>query len=133
LLEFYVEAVLATYEGGLKKTRVSIAGPGPALLAVLEGLMYYNFPDNSPSRRERRRGSVRKARHTNRNLEINVSRETLISRFFYSYKPKISRKKNSRFMGVTSLKFFARLISRFLFLEIYVLSYTAVNLEIFSL
>ncbi len=50
MLEFYVEAVLATYAGGLKKTRVSIAGPGPALLAVLEGLMYYNFPDNSPSR-----------------------------------------------------------------------------------
>ena len=50
MLEFYVEVVLATYAGGLKKTRVSIAGPGPALLAVLEGLMYYNFPDNSPSR-----------------------------------------------------------------------------------
>jgi len=50
LLEFYVEAVLATYAGGLKKTKVSIAGPGPALRAVLEGLIYYNSPNNSPSR-----------------------------------------------------------------------------------
>jgi len=59
LLEFYVEAVLATYAGGLKKTRVSIAGPGPALLAVLEGLMYYNFPDNSPSRKQQRPDQAR--------------------------------------------------------------------------
>jgi hypothetical protein len=50
LLEFYVEAVLATFVGALKKKKVSIAGPGPALRAVLEGLIYYNSPNNSPSR-----------------------------------------------------------------------------------
>jgi len=54
LLEFYVETVLATFVGALKK-KVSIAGPGLALRAVLgEGLIYYNSPNNSPSRTVRR-------------------------------------------------------------------------------
>jgi len=47
---FYVEAVPASLCRALQKTRVSIAGRGPALCAVLEGLRYYNSPDNSPSR-----------------------------------------------------------------------------------
>jgi len=82
-----------------------------------------------------------KARHPV--IQIKISRFTFLekrkSRDFFTHtnQKSRSRKKISRFLGVTSQNFFARLISRFFsrfsFLEIYILSYTAINLEIFSI
>jgi len=68
-----------------------------------------------------------KACHTNKNLAIYVSRD------FFTQTNQKSQEKNLKIFGGHLTKIFARLISRYLFLDIYFLSYTAVNLKIFSL
>ena len=82
-------------------------------------------------------GSSYKSKSRDLRFSRNVDLEIFLLIQTKNLEKKISRKKISRFWGVTSQNIFARLISRFFsrfsFLEIYVLSYTAVNLEIFTL